>query len=188
MTTSSEAERLLLEEGVDSYVPAVSAILAFRELVQSRCQQVVEHRLAEYRAALGVPPDKCLPQSSEWPPTKKWDGKQAYLGVEIKDFGIPGALLYHQLYWELGEGEHWTTGVGASIWLGQRDQLERLWNAFHPHPGLTRWKTNVIGLHEQVSRTEVADFDKKLDGVLCQWIKLWERAGGLKVLGAGGTS
>ena len=79
MTTSSEAERLLLEEGVDSYVPAVSAILAFRELVQSRCRRVVEKRLEERVDRMHAShPQKC---------DMAWNGKR--LAMKRKSFLVP---------------------------------------------------------------------------------------------------
>lgn len=46
-----DLESALLEEGAESYIQAVSAILSFRALVQSRCRQVVQKRSREYGAA-----------------------------------------------------------------------------------------------------------------------------------------
>jgi hypothetical protein len=91
--------------------------------------------------------------------------------------------LGHTLYWELGTDRHWTTWVVARIYLERRDQVYRLWEAFYPHPpGLSHEEADKeIWLSHQVSRTEIADFHIKLDDVLCRWIELWKRVGGLKV-------
>jgi hypothetical protein len=139
MTIHPEAERRLLEEGAESYVPAVSAILAFRDLVQSRCRRVVEHHLENYSAALGVPLDKSQGLPKKHPPTSRWDGQWANLSWQIRDVGNLKAALFHQLYWEVEEDGHWYTEVNAGIWLQNRTQVNRLWEAFVPHPQNMDW-------------------------------------------------
>src|SRR5206468_1332751 len=83
-SAESGPERQLLEEGAESYVAAVSAILTFRRMVQARCRRVVDRRLREYGAALGVRLDRCQFLDAEWPKASAWEGDWASVGLEIR--------------------------------------------------------------------------------------------------------
>jgi hypothetical protein len=184
MTTDTNGERRLLEEGVTSYVPAASAILAFRELIQSRFRQALEKRLEEYSAAVGIPLDRGQILDSQFPADDKWDGIYADLGVEMGSLGDTGSVLYHVLYWELGEDGTWMTGVGAAISVRIRAHVKKLRKAFLPYPAnLSFWdETYEMWLVEAISPMEAGECEGKLNDILSQWFELWKRAGGLKVL------
>jgi hypothetical protein len=182
----SAPDRQLLEEGAESYVAAFSAILAFRKLVQSRCRKVVEKRLREYGGALGARLDRGQFVEAEWPKASAWDGEWASLGLEIRKVGKARVSLYHNLDWQLGDDETWTVRANASIWLPDREQVPELRDALRPYPSeLDFWEYgDELGFTKRVPHAEMATFEDKVDDVLGEWIKLWQRVGGLKVLAA----
>jgi hypothetical protein len=177
-------ERQLLEEGAESYVAAVSAILTFRREVQARCRRVVDKRLREYGGALGARVDRSQFADAEWPKAGAWAGDWASVGLEIKKVGKAGVSLYHNLDWQLGTDGKWTVAANASIWLPFQERVAELRDAFRPHPPeLTFWEYgDEMGFTRPVPRTEMATFEVRLDEVFGEWIKLWQRVGGLKVL------
>jgi len=189
MTMDADGERRLLEEGAASYVPAVSAILTFRELVQSRFRQVLEKRLVEHSAALGVSLDKGQVVEVQTR-TSDWDGRYASLGVEMRNLGVARAWLSYLLCWELGKDGSWITHVGALIWVRKRYQVEQLRKVFLPHPPNLTFSDidKEIWLGERITPAEAGKCDDKLDNLLTIWNELWKRAGGLKVLSAAESS
>jgi hypothetical protein len=185
----TEPERQLLVEGFDSFVPAVSAVLAFRKLIQSRCRQAVEKRRREYSKALGMPVERAQVEDSDYPRLGEWDGTWASVGVLIKKLGGTETWLYHTLEWNLGEKGEWVVEANASIWLPRGQQVDRFRELLRQHaPESRRWdEGNDIGLWESVSSAEAAVIDASLDSVLCGWIAFWERVGGMKPLIKSGT-
>jgi hypothetical protein len=181
-----EAQLRLLAEGLASYVPAVSAVLAFRELVEARCRRVVENRLEDYGGALGTSLDRNQLVGCQYPKLSQWDGTFASLGVDLRDLGDARAWLSHLLYLEQGENGQWVAQVGACLWVRKSQQMTRVRKAVRPQPPNLSFEeaNHEVWLYEPISSSEMQDFEKKLDNVLVQWITLWKRAGGLRVLSA----
>jgi hypothetical protein len=176
---SIEAETTLLAEGARSYVGAVNAVRAFRDVVKRRCRTVVESRLGEYAKALDwkIASDGL----QDWETTPgEWSGEEATVGVWFK-FGQVSAI-YHNLY--LSADEAVAPEVAMSVYLGSQKKRDRFWEALGPHDkDLIKLPSNrEIWLGEQLNDREVGRFDEKLDGLLTRWIQLWKRAGGLKRL------
>jgi|ERR1700722_14519247 len=174
----------LLNEGGSSYVPAISAILAFRELVIKRCRQMVLNRLGDYSTALGTELNEDQFRNWDSPKLDKWDGQWASLGLEIAEVGNSREYLYHTVQWEqTGEGQ-WLISATASIWTRTRAKLDKLSEAFRAHThNLNIW-TSVddydIGIYIEVPPTQMMCFETIMDTVYQQWIKLWQDVGGLK--------
>lgn len=190
MSTSNDGsvkldpECALLEEGAESYVQAVSAIFAFRALVQARCRQVVQKRLKEYSAALGATIDPNQIRDYDAPGESKWGDRWASVGVQIRGFKV-GIELFHMMGWTKDEDDGtWGVTTGASAWLQKRAHIELLAGAFAPHPETPNfWQVpNALGYSAEIDPRAVSAFDVQLDEVLSHWIKLWKRVGGLKVL------
>jgi hypothetical protein len=180
MTMSIEAETKLLAEGAQSYVGAVNAVWAFRDIVQRRCRAVVENRLGEYAKALDwkLGADALL----DWETTPgEWSGDEATVGVWFK-FGQVSAI-YHHLW--LPADEAVRPEAAMSVYLGSQKKRDRFWDALSPHDqDLIKLPSNrEIYLGEKLNdQEEIGRFDEKLDGLLTRWIQLWKRASGLKRL------
>jgi hypothetical protein len=184
--SGSDPERALLEEGATSYVQAVGAILAFRSLVQARCREVVRKRLKEYGAALGVSLKADDIRDYQGPGEAKWGEKWASLGVELRDVGLAEAWLYHTMGWyRTDEGDWWST-VGVSVWFKDAGAAERLGEVFEPHAGhLDLWhQPKQLGCSRDLDEGDAGTFETHLDGLFVEWIALWTKVGGLKVLDA----
>ncbi len=183
MKMHREAERRLLEEGITSYVPAYSAILAFRTLVETQIRQVLEDRLEEYGAALGVSLDKGQILTTQTS-TSDWDGTYAVFGLELRNLGPARSWFDHLLYWEVAEDGTWTTQVGVLIWVRKRYQVEQLRKAIRPHPPNLTFsdRDKEIWFSDPITPGEAGNIGEKLDNVLTRWIKLWKNVGGLSVL------
>src|ERR1700721_4321399 len=91
----------LLNEGGKSYVPAVSAMLAFRELICTRCRQTVQNRLPDYAKALKLSLNENELGDCNYPSLKEWEHSWASIGTEIKKNGGGEVSLFHTLEWEL---------------------------------------------------------------------------------------
>jgi hypothetical protein len=175
----NEAESRLLAEGALTYVGAVNAVRAFRDIIKRRCHRLVQDRLAEYAKALDwkLGPDSVL----DWETAAgHWNGEEATIGSCIKFGKVRG--LYHLVYLTAEPAQ--PPEVYTSVYLGTRKKFDRFWEGLSPHdPALTKWDgSKSIMLSEPVTPAEFGQFDKKLDAVLVRWIELWRRAGGLKRL------
>lgn len=173
----SEAESKLLTEGAETYVGAVNAIRAFREIIQRRCRQVVENRLPEYGKALDwkLSPDAIMDYETT---DGEWNGEEVTIGTYIK-FG-PVSALYHLVYLT---ADGTPPAVGMTVYLGSQKKRDRFWATLHPHePALEKVGNRSIWLSTNLKPEELGQFDEVLDVELKRWINLWERAGGLKPL------
>lgn len=184
MSTNTDPERALLEEGAASYVQAVSAILAFRALVQGRCRRVVQRRLKEYGSALGVSLAAGDLRDYQGPGEAKWGDRWASIGVELREVGPAAAWLYHTLGWYRSDEGEWFNTVGTSVWFKDSDRVQRLGAAFGPHAGhLNLWhQPKQLGCTRELDDGDVATFEEHLDALLTEWIALWQRVGGLEAV------
>jgi hypothetical protein len=182
-TSHTEEERQLLEEG-NSYPQAVSAIIAFRKLVQGRCWHFMRDRLSDYSAALGEKLDKGQLAHYDAPSLSRWEGDWACVGIELRDIGKRKVTLYHTVEWECGRDGTWTTWANASVWVQKPEQVEQLRPLMQKHgPEKAYWEHEQdLGYMLPLSRAEMGTFEKKLDDVLQAWIKFWQRFCGLKAL------
>jgi len=184
--TKSDPELALLEEGAVSYVPAVGAILAFRALVQSRCRQVVQKRLKEYGAALGVGVVLKADGIRDYqgPGEAKWGADWASVGVELRDVGPADACLYHVMGWYRDDDGNWINNVGVSVWLKDAAAVQQLSEAFKRHAAhMDFWQQHrQLGCSRDLEDGEAATFEVYLDELLVEWIKIWTRVGGFKLL------
>jgi hypothetical protein len=174
-----DAERQLLEEGSRSYVAAANAIRAFKEIVISRCRQVVENRWKEYVGALGREPEKSRVTPYDTTLDSDWNGKGAALGTSIL-IGKQTSRICHVLW--LNQEEEEGAWVCVCVRLGTLTKFRQFWAGLKPHEPALEEAGREIWLFERLSPDEIGEFQKKLDKVLCRWIQLMNAAGGLRVL------
>lgn len=174
----NDAESKILGEGGRSYVAAVNAVRAFRDIVWKRCREVVVNRLPEYIKALNWTPKEDAVR--DWQTSDgNWDGVGAGLGTRLY-FGRSNSL-WHFVWWT-GDAKK-PVEVCAMVYLGTRKNAERFWDAIGGHDSrLGRWSGKEMGLSEPLTVEEFAQFDRRLDKQLVRWIEVWRKAGGLKRL------
>lgn len=172
---SSDAETRLLVEGATTYVGALNAVRAFKDLIQGRYRQVVLNRLTEYSAALGreLTPEAIL----NWTSPTNWSETEATIGTYIKIGQV--SSIFHMVYLTADETP---PEVAASIYLDTKAKRDVFWDALSPHePALVKLPgSREIWLGEQVPALDFGKFDKKFDELLSRWIGLWKKVGGLK--------
>lgn len=172
----AEAERQLLEEGAKSYVAAEDAVRAFRELVHSRCKDVVEKRLPDYCTALGKQILKNSITEQNWS-----EGANRELGANIDLGGYDE--LGHVLC--LSQDDREPPSVCTYIYMWRRKKFSRVRSVLCRLEPSLDFDSNAIWLAEEISRAKIGEFEDALDGLLVRWIKLWKKTGGLKILGLG---
>ena len=91
------------------------------------------------------------------------------------------ATFYCYLWWEYEETDQLVIRAVVSVWAENADLRKSLLGPLKRAAG-SKIKDDggEIWLGEEVAPNEFADFDKKLDRLLSEWIRLWKKIGGLK--------
>jgi hypothetical protein len=160
--------------GLEKYVDAVSAVTMFEKEVQRRVKEVVtkhqpvlaklfggDWRLRDHiePATGSTPPYMCLGQR-----------------VVFKNFGT----LYFYFYFGPDEAGRPCVVPVAMFGRERVTLLNRLWTSVEkiqtPEPEVDN---NSISLESSVPSNDWASCEKALDAVIRDWIKLWQKLGGL---------
>src|SRR5713101_2790130 len=166
MTTPEEQK--LLEQGIKEYVDALNAINAFRLLIQTKCRKVVDDRLEDYGAALGIDSSKLEIKEREMS-----DGKNFYLGVRCIPKGY--VELGHCFYWDCSDGNSFETGICMWVWSRRRN-IDRLREALRKRSlDFEEEDGDSILLSQKVTAADVSRIEKKLDDLMEKWIELWRK-------------
>jgi hypothetical protein len=176
-----EGRRQLLEEGVRSYLDAVTALIEFQKEVQSKCRRVLEKHVDDYSAALKLkePLRKADIKPFVWPKFEKWDGKSWSIGAYAARRNIFGIN-----YWEAVSALEYETEAGLLCWTGELYYPVKLAGNLGRRIHRLNPKVLVDGqycyLQHDLQNEEAATFDTPLEALLQQWIRLWKKVGGMK--------
>jgi len=157
--------------GIEKYVDAVSAVTMFEKEVQRRVKEVVARHqselaklfgggwsLRDYRES-GTPDWVCLGQQ-----------------VVFKSSGV----LYLYFYFGRDEATGPCVAPVAMFWRERVTLLNRLWTEVEkiqaPKPDVDNSR---ISLEGSVASNDWASCEKALNAVICDWIELWQKLGGL---------
>jgi hypothetical protein len=175
-----EARSRLLEEGIRSYLEAVTALIEFQREVQKKCRTAMEAYLDDYASALKVRLRNSEIRDCAWPAFAKWEGDWWMLGVWIERKNIPGIR-----WWETSCGLQYESGEnGLFCWIGEcfptgktaldlSCKFQRL-NRKVMHQGKEVWIQHKLKVEEATA------FEVSLQALSEQWIELWKKVGGIK--------
>lgn len=174
----TKEEQDLLEKGVTDYVDAVNAIAAFRKLVQKICRRVVESNLEEYATALGIELTKSDIREYDWVDA---DRSEFALGVSCENDEFVWVQLGHDFEWWRDDIE-WHRGV--FMWVDAKNKsIRKLREALRKKRAVfednEEWNLCV---YQKIGADDVREIEKHLGELMKQWIEVWHKAGGLKVL------
>lgn len=179
MNSSPDPELELLRSGLESYLPAMNAIVAFRERILRACRSVLLSRLTEFSGALREPLESHQLRDYGGPPTSQREPDWASIGIELRDIGESQSWLYLSVDWEVNS--ECDFAVGASIWARTRQLADRIDTRFRDSDGYWQIGTEA-GIQDWLRASEVENLEEHLTPVLDRWIKLWRKVGGLKAL------
>ena len=89
-----EARKRLVEQGVPSYLEAVTALIGFQGEVQKQCRTVMEAYVKNYASALKVNLKSSEIQDVAWPAFAKWEGDWWGLAVQYYFLLIKNFLIF----------------------------------------------------------------------------------------------
>jgi|GEM_PF-3960264 hypothetical protein len=180
MNPSPDPELELLRSGLESYLPAMNAIVAFRERIVRQCRTVMDRYLADYAAALSVELKTSDVYDWDGPPLSGWNGKWASLGVQLKRVGPSSAYLVLAVGWLPDDPGEYSTGV--SFWASSGAPTRAAKDLFQPPPANWWDDPKSFGLSTWHTPDAAPQLEEHLTAVLEQWIELWRKVGGLKAL------
>ena len=182
-----EARRRLLEEGVRSYLDAVTALIEYQREVQKKCRAVMEARLGDYASALKIPLKSSDIRDWASPKFEKWEGTWWCLGGTIFRRNITPKIRWWDtsccLQYELGEN-------GLFCWIGVGFPTTKmtafLHRQFHRLNRKVLQQGREVWIEHSLKKEEGAAFEKSLEALFQQWIELWNKVGGIKQAFKGG--
>lgn len=178
MNPTPDPELELLRAGLESYLPAMNAIVAFRERILQCCRAVMEKHLTAFSAALGVKLE--ADGVKRWSPEPNRDSINASVGVQLPPVGPDSAFLVLAVGWETSKPGKFN--VGVSFWAGRAAPVRAAKEVFQPPPSNWWDDPKSFGLKTWHTPEDAPQLEEHLTAVLEQWIELWQKVGGLKAL------
>ena len=138
--------------------------------------------LGEYALALGVRLKTNDIEDLAWPAIKQWDGKYACVGVRICQTDIVRGVRSWETYcsvdWEAGDANFWC-GIGE--WFSTQKMAADVCQKFQRiNAKVDLYEENNVMLYEYLRPEEAVSFERTLEAMSRQWIKLWKKVGGMK--------
>lgn len=180
MNPQPDPELELLRAGLESYLPAMNAIVAFRAQLVQRCRAVMEKHLPVFAAALGVKLKTNDIQDWVGPTPAAWKGRWASVGAQLKDVGPDSVFLTLAVGWHAESPGEYTTGV--SFWAYTQATTRAANELFLPHPENWWTEKDSFGFSTWHTPNDAPQLEEHLTGVFDRWIKLWRKVGGLKAV------
>ncbi len=178
-----EARRRLLEEGSRSYLDAVSALIAYQREVQKMCKAVLEKHIEDYSSALGlkVPLETSKVQNEEWPAFAEW-GNSWILGVKIVREAVSPKISWWKTSCCL---EYDPDDAGLYCFIGEEyltvANARRLFGNFHDINKKVKHHRYELWIPSDGHKVEeVCNLEEYLEGIVQEWIELWQKVGGIK--------
>jgi hypothetical protein len=178
--SQDEALKQLLEEGGRSYLEAATALVLFQREVQKKCREVIERNRGEYAAAMKVKLASSDISDVAEPSFPKWEGDWWALGVQIVRKDLP------KLRWWTMQCclEQYTGNDGLYCWITEWFPTSKVadvvFDKFRRLNGSVIRDGKAIWLESAVAIEEVSNFEDKLDSLLSEWVKLWQKVGGVR--------
>jgi len=178
MNPQPDPELELLRAGLESYLPAMNAIVAFRERIQKVCRTVMAKHLSAFATALGV--ELNVDDVANWSSPATQDAKDASVGAQLKKVGPDAAFLVLAVGWKLSESCKFNIGVSFYAESGAPARVAK--ELFHPRP--VNWQDwpKAFGLQTWHTPDDAPQLEEHLTAVLERWIELWRGVGGLKAV------
>lgn len=181
MNPPPNPELELLRSGLESYLPAMNAIVAFRERIQDACERVLVDHLSDFAKALGVRLKQDDILRRDYPPIRQWDSEWTSVGVELQRIGPNRVSLWHSVAWAPSSPEDRGVSVSECVWFPKKAPYERARALFRSAPGYW-YADRDVGISAPLALEETAKLEEHLTTILEQWIELWRKVGGLKAL------
>ncbi len=167
----------MLEEGARSYFEAHTVIADYEREVQKKCREVLKKHLVAYQAALDI-----KLRDEDIKDYAYHDSDSADLGVKIaRPAETPGVS-----WWESYCALHWNYTdprfPHIVLWVGMALPTKKMAAALHTKMQFAgterdRW---TVYLEQELEVHEAADFEEKLEELLCKWIDAWKQLDGFK--------
>jgi hypothetical protein len=173
-----DATRLLLEEGVRSYLKANAALKAFEQEVCREWRHVLERHLDDYASALRLQqrPKKAQITDAVYR-CGDWDAVGVKMARKGMLSGVKAWEFYCQLYWDEKEPEcqcyvgdwYYPRNVAQDVHQRLQDLDDDVWGEGHE-----------VGLWQCLEVKNAGKLGENMESLLCRWIKLWKKVGGMK--------
>lgn len=175
------ARRRLLEEGICSYLEAVTALIEFQREVKKKCRAVMEACLDDYASALKIPLKSGDIQDFASPKMDKWEGTWWCLGVTIPSKNIAPSIRWWEtnccLQYEVGDNRLFcwigvgtpTTKMAANLYGKLHRMNRKVWH-----------QSREVWIEHSLKLEQGAAFEESLEALCEQWVKLWNEVGGIK--------
>jgi len=171
-----ETKLKLFQEGLQSYVDALSAIRGLCAEVCSQSQSVLERNLNDLRGTLqrDIQPEWIQPYVSPNCVDKPdWDGMSAWVTAKVGVQDLCG--IYAGLFWQARDGEEVEPRVCVDLEIYNRQIFHRVLEQLRGIAGdrvqsVPRW--NELRIWEPISPTNAADFSDRLDRITKEWTTL----------------
>lgn len=182
--TKSEKETALnqlVENGLGSYLDALTAVREFQKEIIKRSRKALEGKLDDLLKAMGIDVDR----------------------EEIKDYLYPEKLANEELgvegwaavtfskesvYCHFGlsfarEDSKCITKVSVSMYTDKASQRDFLLeHCKKVSRDFDNYYGNNIALFMAISKEEINNFEVKLQEIIDKWIEVWTKVGGIKIL------
>jgi hypothetical protein len=171
-----ETSLTVLQEGLQSYVDAVSGIREFCGDVCSKSRSVLEANLEDLRKTLQheILPDWIT--HSVWPncvDPLNWDGTEAWAMAMVDAQDL--CRIYAGLHWQAKDGAEPAPGVCIGLSFNRIQLFDPTWEHLRRLAGdrIQKYRpSRDLWLREPINPTEAADFSDRLDRITKEWIKL----------------
>jgi hypothetical protein len=171
-----------LQEGLNTYAPALLALSEFRRQIRSRLQSVLEEFSIQF-SGLGISvadlkPDGPKLDDHELDETSSWIGLQKNHGAEL--------YTACNVEWNLGNPKGEQVWVSIWIYVGIRSDRDRLFGALQKQRSpsskadLERYSNGTSALSSYCDSDRFHSFDQTFRTLVEEWVELLSGVGGVQ--------
>ena len=170
--TTTDQGQAFFATGIEKYLDAKSAVEMFENEVQWRVKDVVKKHELRLKKLFGEEHWVLKDYVESAMPDAMYLGQK----VAFKSFGI---LYFYFSFWR-DEDSHSCPSLCATFYRERVTILTPLWATVKEiHPKLDVYNNSTFSMVRPVPASDLASCEKALNAVIGDWIKLWEKLGGL---------
>lgn len=183
--TKSEKETALnqlVENGLGSYLDALTAVREFQNEIIRQSRRALEGKLYDLSKAMGISSVDREEIKDHLAPAKLTDKELGDWGFVAVTFSKETMYCYFGLNFKW-EDSKCLTEVIVSMWpykASQRDVL--LEHCKKVSRDFDNYYGNEIGLSMPISKEGINNFEAKLHELIDKWVEVWTKVGGIKNL------
>lgn len=181
--TKSETEKArnqLVEDGLGSYLDALTAVREFQNEIIKRSRGALEKKINDLSRAMGISIGREEITNYITPVSNKEE--LGDWGWVVVTFSKETVYCYFGLSFDRKDSKC-VTQVFVSMWAAKASQRDFLLeHCKNVSPDFENYDWNYIGLFMPISKEDINNFEAKLQELIDKWIEVWKKVGGIKKL------